>query len=330
MPRDTGLVIWLGLLGASLRAVAADAPPDREPLYERARQASVEILVDGHLAGSGSFVGPQGLVLTAAHVLGQPGRSVEVLSPVASRLSAKLVAVDLGHDVVLLQVPPRDEPYPVLPLAAELPGPGSDVFLFGSPIYRHGLLQRGMMARRGLTYEFQSHFVEFAQIAAIVQEGTSGAPWMNRQGELIGVQSGAIAAKNGPGGVANVAPLPAIRTLVETKRNAATPTVGVFVDELWVLPPDAVRRFPPGTEGLAIQNLTDDGPAVRAGLKKGEVIIAVQGQPVRFRDDFVRAVRTRAPGQTVELTVLSPDGTGQRTVAVQVGCLEVGWPQVSP
>lgn len=301
--------------------------PGLDDLYHRARQASAEVLVEGHLAGSGCFVDKEGLVLTAAHVLGQSNRACEIFSPIAGRQGATFVAVDLGHDVVLLRVPPREGGYPVLALSAALPGPGSTVFLFGAPAYRHGVLQHGMTVRSGLTFEYQSHFVEVLQIQAPAQEGTSGAPWMTAQGELFGVQSGTINAGQHPGGIANVGPLPAIRALVETRRNAATPTIGVFVDELWVLAPDALRRFPPGTEGIVVQNLDTDGPAARAGLQKGEAITAVGGQKVRFRDEFVRAICASKPGENVELTVISPDGTGSRQATVAVGCLEVGWPQ---
>jgi serine protease Do len=325
---SSGGLVWLVLTLIFWRAAgAAGAEPGREDLYDRVQQASAEILVEGHLAGSGCFVDKEGLVLTAAHVLGQSDRACEILSPAAGRQGATFVAVDLGHDVVLLRVPPREGGYPVVPLAAALPGPGSEVFLFGAPAYRHGILQRGMTVRSGLTFEYQSHFVEVLQIQAPAQEGTSGAPWITPQGDLFGVQSGTINAGQHPGGIANVGPLPAIRTLLETKRNAATPTIGLFVDELWVLPPDALRRFPPGTEGVVIQNLSNDGPAARAGLQKGEAITAVGDQKLRFRDEFVRAIRARKPGENVELTVSSPDGTGNRKVSVPVGCLEVGWPQ---
>ncbi|MCY2992132.1 MAG: S1C family serine protease [Planctomycetota bacterium] len=315
------LIFW-GTSGA-----AAAAELGRQELYDRVQQASAEILVEGHLAGSGCFVDKDGLVLTAAHVLGQSNRACEIMSPIAGRQGATFVAVDLGHDVVLLRVPPRAGGYPVIPLAAALPGPGSEVFLFGAPAYRHGVLQRGMTVRSGLTFEHQSHFVEVLQIQAPAQEGTSGAPWLNPQGELFGVQSGTINAGQHPGGIANVGPLPAIRTLLDTKRNAATPTIGLFVDEVWVLPSDALRRFPPGTEGVVIQNLNNDGPATRAGLQKGEAITAIGGQKLRFRDEFVRAILARKPGDNVELTVISPDGTGNRKVTVAIGCLEVGWPQ---
>jgi S1-C subfamily serine protease len=308
-------------------ADATDSALTPAQIYEQAKRASVEILVDGHHGGSGCFVSDGGLVLTAAHIAGRPGRKLEVLTPDGGRLKATAVAVDLGHDLILLRVEPREGGYAVLQLAGEVPPPGANVFLYSASVFRHGLLQTGTVAREGLTFEHQGHFVEVTQIAAVVQEGTSGGPWINREGKLIGVQSGSITHKSVPGGVANVSPVQAVRVLLETKRNASTPAIGVFVDEVWVLTPDQLRRFPPATEGMVIQSLQADGPAAQAGIKKGEVIVAVDGQQVRLRDDYVRLIRAKKPGQAIELAVIGADGTGTRKVAVPIGKLEVAWPE---
>jgi len=306
---------------------AADSALSPAQIYEQAKRASVEILVDGHHGGSGCFVSEEGLIITAAHIPGRPGRALEVLTSDGGRLKATVVAVDLGRDLILLRVEPREGGYAVLRLATELPPPGADVFLFSASVYRHGLFQTGTVARDGLTFEHQGHFVEVTQIAAIVQEGTSGGPWIDCEGRLIGVQSGSLTHKSVPGGVANVSPVQAVRVLLEAKRNASTPAIGVFVDEVWVLNSDQLRRFPPATEGMVVQSLQADGPAARAGIKKGEVIVAVDGQKVRLRDGFVRLIRAKKPGQTVELTVMGADGTGNRKVTVPVGKLEVAWPE---
>jgi serine protease Do len=260
-------------------------------------------------------------------VIGRPGRKVEVLTSDGSRLQADGTAVDLGHDLALLRVPARDGGYQALKLAAAVPPPGMDVFIYSAAAFRHNVLQRGMIARDVLTFEHQGHFIEVIQIAAMVQEGTSGGPWINRQGELMGVQSGSITTKSVPGGIANAAPVQAVEILLERKRNASTSTIGVFVDEAWVLPPDQLRRFPPGTEGMVVQALQADGPAARAGIKKGDVVTAVDKRAVRLRDDFIRLIRAKQPGQTIELTVLGPDGTGTRHVVVTIGRLEVAWPE---
>ena len=111
-------IAWISLSGLANAAESALSPAR---IYEQAKQASVEILVDGHHGGSGCFVSDDGLVLTAAHIPGRPGRLLEVLTPDGGRLKATVAAVDLGHDLILLRVEPREGGYAVLKLAAEVP-----------------------------------------------------------------------------------------------------------------------------------------------------------------------------------------------------------------
>ena len=319
------IAVSLAWLAPSLQGSEPGQGPSR--VYQRAEQASVGLLVDGHYGGSGSFIDREGLIISALHILARPGRKVEVISPTVGRLVAKTVAVDMGHDLVLLRVPARAGGYPTLPLATSMPAAGETVFHFGSPVYRHNIIQRGMIARQGLTYEHQGNFVEVMQIAANVQEGTSGGPWLNQAGQIIGVQSGAVTSKGQTAGIANVAPGLAIAPLLKSKKNSQTPTLGLFVDELWILQANELKPYPPGQEGLIIQTLKKDGPAMQAGLKKGEIIVAAGEQKLRDRDQLLRLVRKKKPGEAVELTVVGPQGTDQRKLKVIVGRLEVQWPQ---
>ncbi len=305
-------------------AYAAD--PDMAEVYRTTRRAVVEILTDGHHSGSGCFVSADGRVVTAAHVIGRPQRTIEVLASDGTRQPARTVAVDLGRDLIVLQVAARDGGYPFVSLAAKLPPPGAPVWLCSSAAYRRVLLQPGTMARDDLTFEYQDHFIEVTQIAALIQEGTSGGAWINPQGELIGIQSGSVTVKGHAAGIANVAPVEAVRRLMDTGRNAASATLGAFVDESWVLTSEELRRYPPGCEGLVVQSIKPDGPAARADIRKGDMITAWQGEPLRFRDDFVRRLRQCQPGDTIELTTLRPDGAGTRTTPLQPGSLEIGWP----
>lgn len=307
------------------------AQPTAAELYARAKRASVEILVDDHLDGSGWFADPKGLLFTAVHVIGRPGRRIEILSPVAGRLEAKLVAVDLGHDLVLLRVDPREEDYPALKLADKLPPAGEDVFLLGAPIFRHAVLLPGMVAHDETVFGYYTNkYIETIHIAATVQGGMSGGPWFNRQGEVIGMQSGVMSQNSIPVGVANAVPVDAIRSLLQSRRSTATPTIGAALEETWQQQRDFLDRFPPRTEGLVVRILQKDKPAARAGLKQWDVITAAEGKRVRLGGELLRIIRGKKPGESLKLTVLRPDGAGTYEPEVQLGKLEVGWPEAAP
>jgi serine protease Do len=299
---------------------------DRSQIYEKAKAASVEVLVNGHLNGSGCFVDPKGIVLTAAHVIEDPGRRIEINNPRAGRLAATVLAVDLGHDLALLKVESPKDNFAALEAADQEPSPGSEVFLLGAPIYRHAVLVPGKTASAGTTFEYYTeHYIEITHYAAMVPMGMSGAPWLDSAGRLVGMQSGVMSQNSIPVGIAFVAPLAAVRKLVKDRQSPATPTLGVAVDELWQQDRKTLDRFPPEKEGLLVSGLQDDGPAARSGLKRGDLIIAAAGKRVRLSEDLLRIVLGKHPGDTLELTALGPDGTGERKLSAKLGTLETRW-----
>jgi len=324
-----GLLVSLVWLAGGLPA----AEPNGDPavsgeLYVRVKQTAVEVLVDDHLKGSGNMIAAEGLAITAAHVIGRPGARVELLSPLAGRRKAEVVAVDLGHDLALLRAESREGGYPFLPLANALPPAGGEVYLVGTPIFRHAVMFRGIVACETPTFEhLNPGYVAVLTLAATVPSGTSGGAWVDRQGALIGVQSGVMSNNGIPVGVSFAGLVSGVQRLLETQQTASTPNLGTAVEETWQQGRDILDRFPPQTEGLIVKVLQADGPAARGGLKQFDLIIEVDGQAVRLPDELLRRVRQKKPGESVSLTVLGPDGTGKRQVVVTLGRLETGWPE---
>jgi S1-C subfamily serine protease len=310
----------------SSAAQDTSSPRGNAQLYETAKAASVEVLVNGHLNGSGCFVDPDGIVLTAAHVIEDPGRRLEVNNPRAGRLAATVLAVDLGHDLALLKVESPNGRFAALEAADQPPEPGADVFLMGAPIYRHAVLLPGKTASAGTTFEYYAdHYIEITHFAATVPMGMSGGPWLDSTGRLVGIQSGVMSQNSIPVGIAFVAPLSSIRRFVKDRQTAATPTLGLAVDELWQQDRKTLDRFPPDKEGLVVSGLQDDGPAARSGLKRGDLIVAAGGKKVRLSEELQRIVLDKQPGESLELTALGPDGTGERKLSAKLGTLETRW-----
>jgi S1-C subfamily serine protease len=323
-------VILLLCFLCPLPVAAQDSPAvdSVATLYRKARAAAIEVLVNDHLNGSGVLVDKSGLAITAAHVVGRPGSRVEVLTADVVRRKAEVVAVDLGHDTAVLKVELGQQVMAAAPLAAQLPIPGEELYLLGAPVYRHGVMLRGAMAREGATFEYcGEHYVAVIQIAATAQPGTSGGAWFNRRGEVVSLQSSVMSSNGVPIGIAFGTLASAARALLETQRTAATPTLGAALEETWQQQREFLDRFPPRTEGLVVKVLRGDGPAARAGLKQWDVIVQADGKPVRQPDELMRIVVSKKPGDVVPLTVLGPDGTGVRKTTVQLGKLEVNWPE---
>jgi S1-C subfamily serine protease len=322
--RPALLVFLPFLLAASSRATGEELSASD---YEKAKAASVEILVNGHLNGSGFLADPKGLVMTAAHVIESPDRKLEIRSPSLGRKDARFVAIDLGHDLALLSIEPRKEVYPILKLAEKYPPPGAKVFILGAPIYRHNVLAPGGIAGTETAFEYYpDRFNEVMHIAATVPRGMSGGVWISTSGDVVGLQSGVMSQNSIPIGIAFVCPLGAMRTLLERRKSASTPSLGLVAEELWTQDRKVIDRYPPRTEGLVITSLSADGPAARAGLKDSDIIVAADGKRVRLIAELMRIACSKQPGQTLELTILRPDGAGQSKATLNLGKLEVAWP----
>lgn len=304
---------------------------ETKSFYQQLRDVTVEVLIDGRISGMGTFVESDGLIITAGHLFEKPGQRIEVLSTAIGRHEARMVAIDCGHDVALLRViPNKGEKInaPVAKVAKSMPKTPEQVFQFGAPICRRGVLQTGTVARDETVFEYlgdQKALVEVFHVCATVQQGTSGGPWTDSKGRLIGVQSATMIINGSPAGVAFVAPLSAIKQLIKTKKTASTATLGVAVEELWQQSSDFVQRFPQGTEGVILKLIHKYGPADRAGLKEMDMVSHVDGKRVRWVTDFLNAVRRHKPGEKVELKIMFPGDAGTKTIRVPAAHLEVAW-----
>ena len=288
-------------------------------VYAQLQAASVEILVDGRLAGSGSVVDLKGYVLIANHMVPGEGTRIEAQSRTLGRHALKIVARDKAHDLVLLKLPPRKEAYKHLILAKAQPKSGQPVFLFGAPVFRHEVMISGVMARGRSTYEFyDGAFREIFHISAIAPIGTSGGPWVNAKGELIGVQSAAMTVNGAHQGVAYSSPLASLKGLLEKKENVQSATMQTGVEELWGQEPSFISKLPRDFRGLVVRQLRKDGVASKAGLKEWDIIVEVDNKPVERTDDLMRLIRSREPGQTVRLKATDREGKNSRDLTIKL------------
>jgi len=310
------------MLACSLGKGAENEPATE--LYETARMASIEVLVDGHLSGSGWIADSEGVVLTACHVVGDAEKKhllVEIRSTIAGRLDAKIEALDAAHDLARLRVPKRDGGYPSLRLAEKVPVAGTTTFFFGVAHYRHALLFRGSVASNRTIFEFEygnNEYAEVAMVNAVSMEQNSGGPWLNLDGEVIGLNSASLKDNRNASAITFIIPVDALRDLMKTKTLEKTPTIGAEVFELSGESSDFIHRFPLRTEGVFINRLNPDSPLIQAGIKEKEVIVAVDRESVRSVDELIGYVRRKKVRDEVELTILDAGVSTPRKVKVQL------------
>ncbi len=312
----------------TLFSIASSTTAEKEakakPLYAKVAPACLEILVGGRLDGSATIVSKEGLVLTACHVIRKKSKRYEALSPNLGRHPLKLVCTDRSHDLALLSLPKRENPYPFLPIAKNIPNEGRPSYLFGAPVFRHNLLITGYVAKKKSSFEwYDGAFAETFAIAGIGAGGTSGGPWLNARGEIIGVQVASMTLGEVHQGIASAIPPTAIRSLIEKKTTVVTPTMQAAVEEIWGQSPEFLEKIKPNTKGLLLRQVAKGGVAAKVGLKDEEIILKVGGKRIFERiEPFMQMLRRKKPGDTLLLHVADSKGEGQRTVKVKLAELK--------
>ncbi|MDP6539828.1 MAG: S1C family serine protease [Planctomycetota bacterium] len=288
------------------------------------RRATVEVLVAGHLEGTGWAADAEGWIVTAAHAVVGWRSGIEVVSQTGERFPAEVAAVDLGSDLALLRVVGSEGSWPVLPLAARVPSAGEELSLFGTALFRHELRLAGRVARSEATFEPLAATKEYARVFVVdaaVPPGLSGGAWVDRFGQVVGCQSGVVTEQGRPVGLALAAPVDAIDRLLAERTDRIVPTMGCGLEELPSQSSGFLARLPTGVEGLVCVPVHPDSPAQAAGLTEESVVVAVEGLAVRRREDLLSVVRDHHPGDVVSLTVLSPREPDPRRVDVRLGVL---------
>lgn len=292
------------------------------------RSSCVEILVGGQLGGTGWFADTNGTVITAAHTIGQKpqtNRVFEIRRTDGIRHMVRVDAIDFGHDICRL-VPDKPIKSRPLRLAKRLPKVGQTVHLFGAPMFRHELLITGHMARSRPSYEYtDNHYCRCVYVTGIGAIGTSGGPWLNRKGEVFGLQSAMITNQGAPQGICMVSPLDSLQALLKADGHARSATLEAALEELFEQGPDFQKANRYKQPALVLRHIVEPGTAASAGLKNGELVTAMNGVPHETRDSFFTALRKLQPGQTVTLSVRSETGEDPREVKVRLARLEKYW-----
>jgi S1-C subfamily serine protease len=317
-------IVLLLFLGVSIFFVVGCATSNFYTRYYNYQQCIVEVLMDGRLQGSGWFASQDGEVITAAHVIKQ-GKVIQIRDYKSRRIPYSIQAVDIGHDLALLKPSVNYTTPNFFKVSQTKPAPFEMIYLAGAALFRHNLILPGWVARAESTFEFSPVFDEYIavyHVAADTPPGTSGGCWVNKRGQVVGLQSGLMTLSGAGQGVAFVVPPDAISKLLKEKRNQSTSTIQCIIEELWEQPVDVIKKFPESATGVIVVKLIKNGVAEKAGLKNGDLIISINGEKVEKRDDFIRALRKIKKGDIARLSVLSQNEKEPKSIDVVVQSLE--------
>lgn len=326
------------------RAIAlADISASFEALAAQVGSSTVQVLATGlavdagdasgvverrRSSGSGVILDAAGYVMTNYHVV-QGARRVQVVlasapagrSIVRARgktMEASVVGVDEETDLALLRVTPAGVSLTALPLGdSDALRPGQLVFAFGSPLGLDNTVTMGVVSAVGRQLEADDPMV-YVQTDAPINPGSSGGPLVDAVGRVVGINTLILSQGGGNEGLGFAAPSNIVRTVYEqlkARGHVRRGTIGVAVQSVTPVLASALRL--PADTGAIVADLDGDGPAGRAGVRRGDVIVALDGAPVENGRQLDVNLYRRAAGSTATLDLLRGSERLRLKVAVE-------------
>ena len=289
---------------------------DRIPqIVDRVESSVVAIDVQGG-EGSGVIWDDQGTIVTNFHVI-QGNDRAEVVLASGTRLAARVVASDDRSDLAVLRVERKG--LPAARFTSRLPVVGELAVAIGNPAGFGGSVTAGIVSglHRAIPSQGQTPaLIDLIQTDAAISPGNSGGALVNARGEVVGINVAYLPPQEGAVSLGFAIPsataVDVVRELVRTGevRHAFLGVTPAAVT------PDLARLFDlPANSGLVVQELDPDGPAGKAGVRSGEVIVSFSGEKVSAVEDLFALLRRRDPGDRVELVLVDESGD-RRTVEV--------------
>ena len=248
---------------------------------------------------------------------------IEALSKTLGRLPLRLIATNRGSDLALFSLPEKKNAYPALSLAIDIPIEGTDVFLMGSPIFRHHLLLKGCIARRTETYSwYDGSFKNTFPIAGIAAPGSSGGPWVNSKGEIIAIQVAGVTTDFGHQGVNSAVGGISLKSFLENKETVTVPTIQSAVEELWGQSTRLISDMPKEVKGLLFRQVSPHGVCAKAGIKDEDIMLKADNLVYERIEPFVKYIRSRKIGEEIKFLISNSNGENEKMVSVKLAELK--------
>ena len=226
-----------------------------------------------------------------------------------------MIGADSKTDVALLKVTEGGN-FPFVKLAKTSPRVGDWVVAIGNPFGLGGTVTSGIVSARGRDIG-AGPYDDFLQIDAPINKGNSGGPTFNLQGEVVGMNTAIYSPSGGSVGLAFAVPASTVQTVVDQLQQDGRVSRGYLGVQIQPLTKELAQGFGLSTEKGALVASTQDGtPAEKAGLKSGDVITAVDGEPVADARELTRKIGALKPGAKAEITYLRDGKERTATVAL--------------
>jgi Do/DeqQ family serine protease len=275
--------------------------PRNSPLYELRRFLGDDFQKATSL-GSGVIVSASGYILTNNHVV-ETADEIEVSLSDGKKLIATVVGSDPETDLAVLRVEAKELPATTFGSSDSL-RVGDIVLAIGNPFGFGQTVTAGIVSALGRSGLGINVFENFIQTDAAINPGNSGGALVDASGNLVGINTAIFSRNGGSMGIGFATPVSTARLVLEQIIRNGSVTRGWIGVELAPVSPALAESFNLGTaEGAIIKGVLSGGPADKAGVKPGDVLVAIEGKPIADPQSVLNAVTGIAPGSAAKVKV---------------------------
>jgi serine protease Do len=266
-------------------------------------------------SGSGFFISSDGYLVTNNHVV-QGADDIKVVTKDGAELKATVVGRDEATDLAVIKVEGHGYPFVTFETSYK-PRVGDWVVAVGNPFDLNGTATAGIISAYNRDIG-ESAFDDYIQIDAPINRGNSGGPTFDVYGRVIGVNSAIYSPSGGSVGIGFAIPADVADSITHQLMAGQTISRGYIGATIQNLSPELADSWGlANRRGAQVTDLVPGGPAEKAGLQAGDVVVAVNGVPVKTNAEMTREVAKNHAGDTIHLDVFRAGK--ERTVDVRSG-----------
>lgn len=266
-------------------------------------------------SGSGFIVRNDGLIVTNNHVV-EDAKDITVVMADETEYKAELVGRDPKTDLAVLKIEPKGE-LPVVKLGdSDALRIGEWVLAIGNPFGLSNTVTAGIVSAKGRT--IAGPYDNFIQTDASINPGNSGGPLFNQRGEVVGINTAIFSRSGGNIGIGFATPINQAKALIPELEEHGYVTRGWLGVSIQTVTTDLADSLGLGeARGALVADVVASGPADKAGIKRGDVIVAYSGKPVEESSDLPTLVASTRVGNSVPVEVSRRGKT--QTIEVTIG-----------
>ena len=266
--------------------------------------------------GSGVIVSPNGYILTNHHVV-EAADEVEIALVDGRKAKASIIGSDPETDLAVLKI--KLEELPAITFGQSQQVKVGDVVLaVGNPFGVGQSVTMGIVSAMSRSRVGINTFEDFIQIDAAINPGNSGGALTDTSGNLIGINTAIYSSSGGSLGIGFAIPIHVAKQIMEQIIQSGSVTRGWLGVSMQDMTQDLAESFGLDSPiGALVASVLRDGPADKAGIKPGDIIIAVEGKPMKNSSDMLNRVAALSPNDKVAVTVIR--NKQEKTIQVTVG-----------